>query len=163
MTNEPAIHLDELARAIIRELQRTIPLDTLHPYKEIASRCGITEEHLLHLLEDWRKRGALRRMGAVLFHQRVGKTCNVMSAWAAADPVALERAAGILCSYQEVTHCYERPAHPDWPYNLYAMIHTETTEQCEQIARAVAAQTGITHYRLLPSTKEYKKESLRYF
>lgn len=163
MTDESGPQLDDLARAIIRELQGTIPLDTLHPYEEIAQRCGISEEELLRVLENWREQGMLRRTGVVLFHQRVGKTCNVMTAWAAPNPATLQQAAELLCSYAEVTHCYERPACPEWPYNLYAMIHTNAIEQCEEIARTIAERTGITEYRLLPSTKEYKKKSLRYF
>ncbi len=155
--------LSELEKAIVRELQETIPLDTLHPYEEIARRCGITEEELFQKITEWRRKGIIRRMGAVLKHQKVGKVFNAMSVWRVPDREKAREVAQALMSYKEITHCYERPSYPTWPYNLFGMMHCETFERCEEIAREVSEKTGITEYRLLLSTKEYKKESLRYF
>lgn len=153
----------ELEKAIIRELQGTIPLDTLHPYEEIARRCGITEEELFERLAAWKEKGIIRRMGAVLKHQRIGKIFNAMSVWRVPDREKAKEVAQALMSYKEITHCYERPTYPTWPYNLFGMMHCETYERCEEIAREVAQRTGVSDYRLLVSTKEYKKESLQYF
>lgn len=155
--------LSELEKAIVRELQETIPLDTLHPYEEIARRCGITEEDLFQKITEWQRKGIIRRMGAVLKHQKVGKVFNAMSVWRVPDREKAREVAQALMSYKEITHCYERPTYPTWPYNLFGMMHCETFERCEEIAREVSEKTGITEYRLLLSTKEYKKESLRYF
>jgi DNA-binding Lrp family transcriptional regulator len=157
------MRLSELDKAIIRELQGTIPLDTLTPYAEIARRCGISEEELLAKITGWRAQGIIRRMGAVLKHQKIGKLYNAMSVWRVPDRQQANAVAQALMSYKEVTHCYERPTYPTWPYNLFGMMHCESFERCEEIAREVAARTGVTEYRLLLSTKEYKKESLQYF
>ncbi|AXA35772.1 MAG: Lrp/AsnC family transcriptional regulator [Candidatus Hydrogenedentota bacterium] len=153
----------DLEKAIIRELQGTIPLDTLHPYEEIARRVGITEEELHDILRKWKERGIIRRMGAVLKHQKVGKTYNAMSVWRVPDKDKAKEVAAALMSYKEITHCYERPTYPTWPYNLFGMMHCDTRERCDEIAREVAEKTGVTEYALLLSTKEYKKESLQYF
>ncbi len=153
----------ELDKAIIRELQGTIPLDTLHPYEEIARRCGITEDELFARLAAWKEKGIIRRIGAVLKHQRIGKIFNAMSVWRVPDKEKAKEVAQALMSYKEITHCYERPTYPTWPYNLFGMMHCETYERCEEIAREVAERTGVSDYRLLVSTKEYKKESLQYF
>lgn len=157
------MRLSEIDKAIIREMQGTIPMDTLHPYEEIARRCGLTEEELFDKLKEWKQKGILRRMGAVLKHQRIGKVYNAMSVWRVPDKRKAEEVAQALMSYKEITHCYERPTYPTWPYNLFGMMHCETFERCEQIAREVSEKTGVTDYRLLLSTKEYKKESLQYF
>jgi hypothetical protein len=44
-----------------------------------------------------------------------------------------------------VTHCYRRPRHlPDWPYNLFAMVHAASREaalaRVEEIAALMAAE-----------------------
>lgn len=153
----------ERDKAIIRELQGTIPLDTLHPYEEIARRCGMSEEELLETLRAWQSQGRVRRMGAVLRHQSVGRSANAMSVWKVCDPEKTRQLAEVLAGFKEITHLYERPTAPNWPYNLYAMIHCDSMQRCREIAEEVARRTGVSDYRLLTSTKEYKKESLRYF
>lgn len=157
------MRLSELDKSIVREFQATIPLETRHPYAEIARRCGISEEELFERLEAWKQKGIIRRMGAVLKHQKIGKVFNAMSVWRVPDRDKAQEVARALMSFKEVTHCYERPTYPTWPYNLFGMMHCETFERCEQIAREVAEKTGVYDYRLLLSTKEYKKESLQYF
>ncbi|MCX7626764.1 MAG: hypothetical protein N2Z21_11245 [Candidatus Sumerlaeaceae bacterium] len=157
------MRLTELDKAIIRELQGTIPLDTLYPYEEIARRVGITENELITKLNEWKAKGVIRRMGAVIKHQKIGKIYNAMSVWRVPDKEKAKEVARVLMGYKEITHCYERPTYQTWPYNLFGMMHCDTYERCEQIAREVSKRTGVTDYRLLLSTKEYKKESLQYF
>jgi DNA-binding Lrp family transcriptional regulator len=157
------MRFSDLDKDIIRQLQGTIPLDTLHPYEEIARRCGISEEKLFEKIALWREKGIIRRIGAILKHQKVGKLYNAMSVWRVPDPNKATEVAQTLMAYKEITHCYERPTYPEWPYNLFAMMHCETMQRCEEIAREVAEKTGVHEYRLLLSTKEYKKESLQYF
>ncbi|MDP2952422.1 MAG: Lrp/AsnC family transcriptional regulator, partial [Chloroflexota bacterium] len=59
--------------------------------------------------------------------------------------------------------CYQRPIYPSWPYNMYTMIHTTSREGCVTVARQVSQRTEIRDYVLLYSTKEYKKDRIRYF
>ena len=62
-----------------------------------------------------------------------------------------------------ITHCYERPAFPDWPYTLYAMIHGDAEDTVRSIASAIANDFPEVPYTLLFSQKEYKKKHPRYF
>jgi hypothetical protein len=68
-----------------------------------------------------------------------------------------------MASFKSVSHCYLRPIYPDWPYNVFTMIHGHTPEDCQEIIGAIARATSIADYALLYSTKEYKKVRLRYF
>ncbi len=61
------------------------------------------------------------------------------------------------------THCYERPTFPDWPYTHFSMVHATSKEGCEEVAREISRQTGITDYQVLYSYREYKKTRVRYF
>ena len=43
------------------------------------------------------------------------------------------------------------------------MIHAVTRDECEKIARNIAAETELDDYQLLYSHREYKKTRVRYF
>jgi siroheme decarboxylase len=62
-----------------------------------------------------------------------------------------------------VSHCYQRPTYPDWPYSVFTMVHGHSDEECEELLSAIKEGTGITEYRSLYSTREYKKTRVRYF
>jgi len=68
-----------------------------------------------------------------------------------------------MASHQAVTHCYERPTFPDWPYTHFTMVHATTPEGCEEIEKEISQATGIENRLLLYSTREYKKTRVRYF
>jgi hypothetical protein len=69
----------------------------------------------------------------------------------------------VMASHKAVTHCYERPTFPDWPYTHFTMIHATSQEGCEEVAREISEATNITDYLMLYSTREYKKTRVMYF
>ncbi len=68
-----------------------------------------------------------------------------------------------LGPFTGVSHCYERPTYPDWPYNRCSMTHGKTKEDCEAVLRAISEDTGIDDYIVLYSIQEYKKVRVSYF
>jgi len=147
--------------AVIRELQEDMPLDP-QPYTPMARRIGIPEEELLTLAAHLKTRGYMRRMAAVLHHREAGFRANAMGVWV----VPVDRAEDVgrvMGSFKGVSHCYLRPTYPDWPYNLFTMVHGQDAEDCLEVINAMARATGIAEYALLYSTKEHKKVRLRYF
>lgn len=153
--------LSELDKKIVRALQDDLPL-TSEPFVEIATKLGITEEELLKKIKTFTEEGIIRRFGAAIRHREAGFTANAMVVWNVEDERTLE-VGKMMASFSEVSHCYERPRYPDWPYNLFTMVHGKSREECEQIAKKIAATTNITNYRLLFSTDELKKTSMKYF
>jgi len=148
-------------KRLIHELQGDLPL-TLAPYTAVAEAVGITEQAVIEKIRQWKHEGIIRRVGAVLRHQQVGRSYNVMSVWNV--PVdRVDEIGALLASYPEITHCYERATSAKWPYNLFAMIHCASEAECNSLISSIVAKTGIQDYRLLLSTKEYKKESLQFF
>lgn len=75
----------------------------------------------------------------------------------------VENAAKKVVSYSAVSHCYERKTRPGWPYNLYAMLHGKTREQCERLAAEITRTIASEEYRLLFTVREFKKVSPEYF
>ena len=68
-----------------------------------------------------------------------------------------------MASFAAVSHCYERPAFADLPFNLYTMIHGRQPHDCEVVVERLAEAVGIRDYRIVYSTKEFKKVRVKYF
>lgn len=156
---QPDLSLEEIQ--LIRLLQEDLP-EGLTPYAELARRLNCPEDEVLERIRTMQDRGMIRRFGAVLRHQKAGFTANVMGVWQV--PAGQTEEAGRLMSkFPQISHCYQRPILPDWPYNLFTMIHGQSREECVQTMREVAAVTGVDKYEMLFSIKEFKKVSMKYF
>ena len=135
---------------------------TERPYKAIADSLGTTEEEVIAKINEFREKGYIRRFGATLRHREAGIMANGMGIWIVSKE-DVQRVGKIMASFKEVTHCYERPTFSDWPYNVYTMIHGKTREDCEAVAKRISEAAGIKDYKMLYSTKEFKKTSMKYF
>jgi DNA-binding Lrp family transcriptional regulator len=128
----------------------------------MAKRMGVSEANLFDLAAHLSARGYLRRVAAVLHHREAGFHANAMGVWVVPSGRS-EEVGHIMGSFRGVSHCYLRPTYPDWPYNIFTMVHGQNAEHCQEIISAISQATGITEYALLYSTKEYKKIRLKYF
>jgi DNA-binding Lrp family transcriptional regulator len=153
--------LTELEKQVIKAVQEDIPV-TRRPFLKMAQNLGISEERFLEVLQNLCDQGIIRRLGATLRHQQSGFTANAMVAWRV-DEDRVARVGRIMASFPEVSHCYRRDPKPDWPYNLYTMIHARDEVACLETARKMAQKTGVDTYTLLFSKKELKKTSMKYF
>ncbi len=151
----------ELEKKIIRELQGDLPL-TKRPYKELADKLGIGEAELVAKVKEFTEQGIIRRFGAALRHREVGFTANAMVIWDVPDEQALD-VGKIMATFNEVSHCYQRPRYPGWPYNMFTMVHGQSKQECEATAARISEKVGIKGYGLLYSTAELKKDSMKYF
>ena len=155
--------IDELDKQIIRQVQGNLPL-VKEPYREIAESLNITEQKLLRRLRRLKKSGRLRRIGGVLYHRNAGYNFNGMAAWNV--PEAKKNEAGqLMAAYGHISHVFERPTYPDWPYNIFSIIHGQNKADVESTAESIAGVLGIDvdDYLVLYSTEELKKTSMRYF
>lgn len=153
--------LDELDRSIIRQLQEDLPI-VRNPYKVLSGHLGISEDEYIKRTKYLAENSFIRRFGAALNHRSLGFSANAMAVWIVPDEKA-EDIGKIMASFKEVSHCYQRPAFEGWPYNLFTMIHGKSHDECEKIAELIGEKTGINKYRLIYSTKEFKKTSMKYF
>jgi len=157
----PARPLSSWEIEIVRGLQQDLGLET-RPFQKLAEKLDISEEELLEKACSFQSQGLMRRFAAVLRHQKAGFSVNVMGVWRVPEEL-VPQVGAIMATFAGVSHCYERPTYPDWPYNLFTMVHGRTKEECLAILKAISEKTGISDYALLWSTKEYKKVRVRYF
>jgi DNA-binding Lrp family transcriptional regulator len=104
----------------------------------------------------------MRRFAAVLHHRKAGFSANAMGVWAAPES-EIDRVGELMAAFREVSHCYRRPSYPDWPYNIFTMVHAKSQAECEKVLASIAGKTGIGNRSALYSTKEYKKVRVKYF
>lgn len=155
------MNISELDKKIIRKLQDDLPLSS-EPFKEIADSLEISEEELLTKIQTYLDQGIIRRFGAALRHREAGYTANAMVVWEVDEEKTLE-VGNKMAQFPEVTHCYQRPTYPDWPYNMFTMVHGKTKEECYEIAAKISDKIEVKNYKLLFSTDELKKTSMKYF
>lgn len=147
--------------ALVRALQGSLP-HSIKPFAEIAANLGWAEEDVISRARNLIEVKAMRRFGAVLRHQKAGFVANSMGVWQVPEEIA-EETGKIMATFKEVSHCYQRPSLPDWPYTLFTMVHGRSVEECKDTMERISAATGITEYGMLFSTKELKKTSMQYF
>jgi len=157
----PAPALSEPRRRAVRALQVDLPAER-DPFARPAATEGLEPDMLLVHAADFLAAGWLRRYAAVLHHRAAGAAENVLAAWAVPEPAA--DAAGQRCAQlPSVSHCYLRPTGPDWPYNLYTMIHGRSREECLLTVEEILTTTSLRRHVLLWTTHEYKKRRVRLF
>ena len=152
---------DDFDVAVIRATQGHQPI-VAEPYAEPAARLGLPVDRLLEHLEGMRERRLLRRVAAILFHRRAGFSANGMGVW----NVPGERIPELgprMAAVRGISHCYQRPTYPDWPYSVFTMAHGRSKEECDAILDSIAELTGIEERATLYSSTEYKKVRLLYF
>ncbi len=148
----------------VRVMQRDITLVPA-PFVAVADELGIPFEEAAAIHAKFLATGRMRRFAAVLHHRKAGFGANAMGVWAGPqdDLVALKKLGETMAGFRAVSHAYLRPSYPDWPYNLFTMVHGKSEEECEETLSAIAEATGITDRHALYSTKEFKKVRVRYF
>jgi siroheme decarboxylase len=160
MEPEP-IELSELDVATIRALQGDMPI-VPEPFTPAAAELGLDQDVLLGQLESMRERRALRRVAAILFHRRAGFSANGMGVWKVPDDRIMDYAPR-MAAFRGISHCYQRPTYPDWPYSVFTMAHGRSKGECDAILDSIAEDTGIEDRRTLYSSTEFKKIRLLYF
>jgi len=154
--------LDATDRALIVATQGGLPL-VARPYQAIGEQIGIAGEEVVRRLQAMLESGVIRRIGAVPNHYAIGWTANGMTVWDVKDDRVDELGARVG-ALDFVTHCYRRPrALPNWPYNLFAMVHgasrTEVADKAAVIATLLGAECRANE--ILFSTRILKKSGLR--
>lgn len=114
--------LTDTDRQLVAIIQHGLPL-TPRPYAAIGRQLGLSESEVTARLCAMQADGLIKRMGVVVRHRALGYRANAMVVWdVPEDDVA--RVGRLLANEDCVTLCYQRPRRPpDWPYNLFCMIH----------------------------------------
>ncbi|MGA9031610.1 MAG: AsnC family transcriptional regulator [Sulfuricaulis sp.] len=159
---EAAAVLDAVDRRIVLATQEGLPRVS-RPYHAIAEQLGVSADEVMARLRRMLETGVIRRIGAVPNHYALGYRANGMSVWDVPEERIRElgRKIGAL---DFVSHSYHRPRYlPEWPYNLFAMVHGSDRAEVEAKVTQIAALLGDADrgHAVLYSTRILKKTGLR--
>lgn len=154
--------LDDINRQIIQATQSGLPLVS-RPYDDIAERLGISSSEVISRMKAMQEAGIIRRIAAVPNHYALGYKGNGMSVWDVPSELVNDLGEKVG-SLDFVSHCYHRPRFlPDWPYNLFAMVHAYNREEALLLVDTIAKLLG-EHDRghdVLFSKRILKKTGMR--
>lgn len=154
--------IDATDRRIVQASQEGLPL-TPRPYQQLAQQLGLDAAEVMQRMQRMQQHGIIRRIGAVPNHYALGYRGNGMSVWDVADD-KVEEIGRLIGRLDFVSHCYQRPRHlPDWPYNLFAMVHGRDREEVNYKVLIIAALMADDYqgHEVLFSTRILKKTGLR--
>ena len=154
--------LDATDRRILKATASGLPL-TPHPFEEVARWLFLPEGEVIARMQAMQDDGVIRRVAVAPNHYALGLAANGMSVWDLDDAQA-EALGARVGALSFVSHCYLRPrALPDWPYNLFAMVHgssrDEVSAKAGEIARLLGSALGARD--ILYSTRILKKTGMR--
>ena len=157
----PSPSADE--QALVRQTVRGLPLVSA-PYAEVERQAGLGKGEAVELLRRMLDDGRIRRIGAVIRHRRLGYQANAMVVWDVPDGRASELGRA-LAHDPAVTLCYRRaPSLPDWPYNLYCMVHGRERAGVVSEIERLSADHGLGGFprAVLFSTRCFSQRAANY-
>jgi DNA-binding Lrp family transcriptional regulator len=139
--------MDDLDRRIVTALQRGIAV-VPRPFAAPACDLGIDEATLIAKLESLLEQGALTRFGPLFNADRLGGAFSLCAMSVPAHD--FERVCGIVNSFREVAHNYER----EHRLNMWFVLASADPAQIAAVRRRMEAQTGYPVIEL-PKLDEY--------
>ncbi len=155
--------LNETDARLISEIQGGLPLVS-HPYAEVASRIGISEQEVIDRIAFMLETGIIKRLGIIVRHHELGYTANAMVVWNVPEQ-RLEEVGEKIGSKSCVTLCYQRPRRlPEWRYNLFTMVHGQDQDEVRQKTKLLVEECAIGDiaHEILFSPRCYKQRGARY-
>ena len=154
--------LDDTDRKIIQVTQAGLSLVS-RPYDKVATQLGISSAEVISRMSAMQQQGIIRRIAAVPNHYALGYKGNGMTVW----DVPAERISELgqqVGGLSFVSHCYHRPRFlPDWPYNLFAMVHAHNSDEAMKLVDEIANLLGDNDrgHDVLFSKRILKKTGMR--
>lgn len=144
-------------------IQDGLPL-TARPYADIAVQLGMSEQDVIEQVRHWQEQGVIKRMGLVVRHHALGYCANAMVVWNIPDE-HVDAVAEQLRQSCQVTLCYRRQRQlPEWPYNLYCMIHGKSRNSVSKHIRELITKADLSSvpHSVLFSNQQFKQRGGHY-
>lgn len=159
---EPAI-LDEQDQALITLIQTGLPL-SVTPYADVGKQLCMDEQEVIARLQRLSDENVIKRLGVVVRHHELGYRANAMTVWNIPDEMVSELGT-CMGQFEFVTLCYQRPRRlPDWPYNLFTMIHGKDRNDVLENIQTLVERCGLEkiNHEVLFSTRRFKQRGAIY-
>ena len=134
-TSPRAAQFSDVEKKLLNDFQHDFPLAHA-PFDTIATRLGVDEEKVITTLQDFQQQGLVSRVGPVFSPNRIGK--STLAAMAVPEE-RLDEVAGLVSSYDEVNHNYER----EHRFNLWFVATAQDQQQLDGVLEDIESVSGI--------------------
>lgn len=124
------------------------------PFRSIGERFGYSEEELVELIGELRRKHVIKDYGATLNGEKVGIKENAMLL-VNTDNIQ-DSCDKIAENLYEATHVVLRESNKPWDYLCYCMIHGKDKQVIREVSRDAVKITGARSYMLLFSLDNLK-------
>lgn len=155
--------INEKDEALISLIQTGLPFSST-PYADLGKEIGMTEGEVISRLKKLNESKIIKRFGVVVRHHELGYRANAMTVWDI-DDTKIKTLGACMGGFDFVTLCYRRPRRlPEWPYNLFTMIHGKNREHVLSNIELLVNQCGLkaVNHEVLFSTKRFKQRGAIY-
>ncbi len=156
------IEMTPLHHAIVQKAQYDIEMIS-EPFKKMIDELNIDYDKFFSILKELQGAGVMRRFASILNHRKAGFNANAMVVWDVEEGEVGEAIGERAATFSAVSHCYLRPKYPNWPYNLFTMVHGKTKEETDSIIAEMAQEIDSKSHMPLYSSREFKKVRIEYF
>ena len=153
-SGKQGIRMDDVDRRILDELQNDFPL-AADPYAVMAERLGLDAAVLWERVRELVAAGVIRRLGFSIDSRRIGYTSTLAAV--KVEPDDVERAAALMRTLPQITHCYLR----DDAYNIWFTVIAENADRVAEVLEQVRAALGLGAAAVmnLPAEKLFKLDT----
>lgn len=141
--------MDEIDKKILNILQKEFPL-TEHPFFEVAKQCGISEEEVISRVQQLKKEGIIRRIGAIFDGAKLGRASTLCAARVPEEK--LEKFVSAVNAYAGVTHNYRRSNN----YNVWFSVNAASRKEIALFLSQLKEKTGITDILDMQAVRTFK-------
>lgn len=144
---------------ILNVLQNGIPI-TEHPFNKIADDLGIEPEELIHRIEEIKKTGFIRRIGAIFNSTKMGYHSTLVGMKVPDNQI--DKVVDIINSCPQVTHNYYRSNKTKYStdkinlsLNIWFTLSTRNDKEKKNILDDISRKSQIKLYEF-PKLKLFK-------
>ncbi len=146
--------MDDLDRRVLEMLQSDFPISE-RPYDILAGKLDISTEALLNRIRRLIADGLIRRIGASMDSRKLGFSSTLAAV--RVDAESVEKAAGLIGSYPEVTHSYLR----NDDFNIWFTIIAPGRQDIERILAEIRSALSLDAGKMLnlPAKRLFKLDT----
>ncbi len=149
MNQPPNTSLDELDKAILNQIQSSLPV-TPRPYAAVGESLGLSEAEVVERVGRLVQDGVIRRIGANFNSRQLGYTSTLCAAQV--PPELIDHFMQIVNRYPGVTHNYLRRHR----LNIWFTLIAESTQRIGEILEEIGKQSGIAEIYSFPAKRIFK-------
>ncbi|QJW46770.1 Lrp/AsnC family transcriptional regulator [bacterium BFN5] len=141
--------ITEFDKQLLNLIQREMPL-CRRPFASLAKKLNSDETTVIERLTLLKDQGFIRRIGPFFDSQKLGYVGTLVGLEVKAE--LLGYVAGVINSYQGVTHNYER----EGTFNLWFTLLTPSLAMQDEILAVIRNLDGVIRLNNLPPIQKFK-------